>query len=78
MQVIVYINDAGGAQILWPSSEFVDRYGIQAVAMKDVPQGKPFGIIDESELPQVDDWATWKVDPGTLTDGVGGNFTSFE
>lgn len=78
MQVIIYINDAGGTQVLWPSQEFIDLYGLDAIAMKDVPVGKPYKIVDESDLPPVSEWATWKVDPATLTDGAGANFTSFE
>ena len=71
MKVIIFINDNGGRSVVTPAPEAVEIYGLEAIALKDVPAGKPFKIVDESEVPEV-------IDPTTLTDGVGGNFTSFE
>lgn len=73
-KVIIYVNDEGEVTVLNPAPEAVDIYGLEAIALKDVPEGKPFKIIDVSEVPDGD----WTVDPATLTDGVGGNFDSFE
>lgn len=70
MQVIIYINDTGGMSVVTPAPEAVDRYGVEAIALKDVPAGKPFKIIDADAVPT-------EVDPATLTDGVGGDFSSF-
>lgn len=73
-KVVVFINDKGTASVVYPTPEAIELYGLEAVALKDVPAGKPFKIIDVSEVPEGD----WTIDPATLTDGVGGNFTSFE
>ena len=43
-----------------------------AVALKDVPAGVPFKILDVSEIPEDRTFrAAWEADPATLTDGVG-------
>lgn len=69
-KVIIFINDNGGMSVITPAPEAVEIYGVEAIALKDVPHGKPFKIIDAAEVPT-------EVDPATLTDGVGGSFTSF-
>ncbi len=57
----------------------MEQYGIQAIAEKDVPEGKPFKIVDVSDIPTDRTFrAAWKVDVKDLTDGVGGSITSFE
>lgn len=77
-KVIIFINDAGTVSVINPAPEAVELYGLEAIALKDVPVGKPFKFMDEAGVPPPDEWASWEVDPATLTDGVGGNFTSFE
>ena len=43
-----------------------------AVALKDVPAGVPFKIVDVSEIPEDRTFrAAWEADPATLTDGIG-------
>ena len=43
-----------------------------AVALKDVPAGVPFKILDVSEIPEDRTFrAAWEADPATLSDGVG-------
>lgn len=78
-KVIVYIGeDRNGNEavcIVTPSPEALELYGLEAIALKDVPAGKPFKIFNREDAP----WESPRyVDPSTLTDGVGGNFTSFE
>ncbi len=78
-QRIIYKNDDGGVSIIIPAPEALKRYGIQAIAEKDVPEGRPFKIIDASEIPDDRTFrAAWTVDESELTDGVGGSITSFE
>ncbi len=70
---IIYINDAGGVSIVHPTPEALELYGIKAIAIKDVPTGKPFKIVADDYLPATrEDRAAWSVDPAELTDGVGG------
>ena len=49
MQVILFPNDNGGVAVIIPAPEFVDQ--IEAVANKDVPEGKPWRIVDDNTLP---------------------------
>lgn len=77
-QVIIYNQDNGVPAIIVPAEEALQRYGIMAIAMKDVPAGKRFKIIDASELPQDVPQEAWIVDDADLTDGVGANGSTFE
>lgn len=71
-QVIVYLQDNGGVSVVYPTAEALALLGIQGIAKKDVPTGKPFKIMDTSLLPpdrtQRD---AWTIDDAELTDGVG-------
>ena len=76
-QVIVFKNDVGGVSVIYPTSEALDIHGIEAIALKDVPSGKPFKIIDSSELPDRSQRDQWDIDEAELTDGVGGESNEF-
>ena len=77
-QVIIYNQDNGIPAIVIPTQEALALYGIMAIAIKDVPAGKPFKIVDVSVIPtdrsQRD---AWTVDDALLTDGVGGESSEF-
>lgn len=75
-QVIIYKQDSGIPAVIMPTPEALARYGIMAIAIKDVPAGKPFKIVDVSELPNAPQEA-WEVDDADLTDGVGGEHSTF-
>lgn len=77
-QVIIYNQDNGIPAVIMPAPEALDRYGIEAIAIKDVPAGKPFKIMDVSELPQDVPQEEWIVDDADLTDGVGANGSTFD
>ena len=66
---IIYKNDQGGVSIIIPCDCGLT---IEQIAAKDVPTGKPYKIVDVSEIPtdrsQRD---LWDVDEADLTDGVG-------
>lgn len=49
MKKIIYPNDNGGICVLIPSPN--TKLTIEQLALKDVPAGKPYKIIDESEVP---------------------------
>jgi hypothetical protein len=77
-QVIIYRQDNGVAAIVVPSQEALDAHGIMAIAIKDVPAGKPFKIVDASDiLSDRSDRDAWTVDDADLTDGVGGKSNEF-
>jgi hypothetical protein len=46
---IIYPNDDGGVSVIVPAAEC--GLTIEQIAVKDVPQGKPYKIIDASEVP---------------------------
>lgn len=51
-QRIIYQNDEGGVSIIVPSPEYLAEHTIEELAAKDVPAGKPFKIVDVSEIPE--------------------------
>lgn len=76
-QCIIYKQDNGIPAMLVPTPECLETHGIMAIAIKDVPAGKPFKIIDTSELPLDTPQEAWVVDEADLTDGVGGESNEF-
>ena len=48
---IIYPTEEGGVAVIVPSPNYVAEHGIEAVVAKDVPAGKPYKIIDVSEVP---------------------------
>jgi hypothetical protein len=48
-QRIIYPTDDGGVAIIIPAPEC--GLTIEEIAAKDVPEGKPFKIVDVSEIP---------------------------
>ena len=75
---IIYQNDDGGVSIIIPTPEVLQDYTIEEVALKDVPAGKPFKIIDAGTLPTDRTFRNaWEVDEADLTDGVGAESNEF-
>ena len=48
-QRIIYPNDEGGVSIIVPAPDC--GLSIEEIAAKDVPEGKPFKIIDTADVP---------------------------
>ena len=46
MKVIIYKQDNGSVAVVYPNQTVVDKYGIDALAKKDVPTGKAYKIVD--------------------------------
>jgi hypothetical protein len=77
-QVIIYQQDNGIVAVVHPTEEAVALYGIEAIAQKDVPAGKPYKIIDASEIPTDRSMRNaWTVDEADLTDGIGAEANTF-
>jgi hypothetical protein len=49
---IIYPNDNGGVSIIVPAPEYLEDHTIEELAKKDVPQGKPYQIVDVSDIPE--------------------------
>lgn len=78
MTRIIYKTDAGGVAVIIPAQEAIDIYGIAAIAIKDVPAGKPYKIVDASAIPSDrTEREAWTVDDADLTDGIGGDSHEF-
>jgi hypothetical protein len=75
-QVIIYNGDNGVPAVVMPTQEALDAHGILAIAIKDVPAGKKFKIIDAADLP-TESQETWVIDEADLTDGIGGESNEF-
>ena len=75
-QVIIYNQDNGIPAVVMPTQEALDKYGIMAIAIKDVPAGKPFKIVDAAGLP-TEPQEAWVVNDADLTDGIGGESNEF-
>lgn len=51
MKRIIYPTDDGGVAIIIPAPEALETMTIEDIAAKDVPVGKPFKIINTSDVP---------------------------
>jgi hypothetical protein len=78
MNRIIYNQDNGVVAVIIPTPEALELYGIQAIAIKDVPAGKPFKIVNAADIPSDrSDRDAWTVDEADLTDGIGGESNEF-
>lgn len=50
-QRVIYPTDEGGVAILIPTPEYLETHTIEELAAKDVPAGKPYKIVDVSDIP---------------------------
>ncbi|WYK04482.1 hypothetical protein DWF04_000020 [Cereibacter sphaeroides f. sp. denitrificans] len=67
---IIYRTDEGGVAVIIPAPDC--GLTLEEIAAKDVPTGKPYKIVDASDLPADREFrAAWTVDEADLTDGVG-------
>lgn len=48
---IIYPQDNGIVAIIIPTPEYLADHTIEELAVKDVPAGKPYKIIDASDIP---------------------------
>jgi len=65
---ILYKNPEGGIAVIIPTGEL----SVTETALKDVPTGYKFKIVDVSEIPESRDFRNaWDIDEAELTDGVG-------
>lgn len=77
-QYIAYKTDEGNVGILVPAPECLAMRTMQEIALKDVPAGKPFKIINLEDMPNdLLFFDAWEVDEALLTDGIGAEYTQF-
>ena len=69
---IIYKNENGGVSILHPTDEALSFMTIDEIALKDVPTGLPFAIVEDSEIPTDRTFRdAWVLDESTVWIGVG-------
>ena len=79
MQKIIFKNPDGSIGIITPTQEALDKFGIDAIAKKDVPSGLPYKIVEDDVIPTDREFRNaWTIDDTELTDGVGGELNTFE
>lgn len=77
MKRIIYKTQEGGVAVITPSQEALDLYGIEAIALKDVPHGLAFKIVDAADIPtDYTFFNAWEVDM-TNPDGIGAESNEF-
>ena len=76
-QVIIYNQDNGIPALVMPTEEALQNHTILEIAIKDVPAGKRFKIVDAADLPTDVPQEAWVIDDADLTDGVGGESNEF-
>ena len=69
---IIYKNDDGILAIIVPTSKALEIMTIEEIAKKDVPTGKAYKIIEDTDVPSSREFRNaWTIGDGELTDGVG-------
>jgi hypothetical protein len=77
-QRIIYPTDDGGVAVIVPSPNCLQEHTIEEIAAKDVPAGKPYKIVDVSDIPSDRTFRdAWTVNEADLTDGVGAESNEF-
>ena len=72
---IIYKNSDESIAIIHPSREAIEFMSIEEIALKDVPTGLAFAIIEDSEIPLDRTFRdAWVVDSALLTDGIGADY----
>ena len=77
-QRIIYQTDDGGVAVIIPTAEALTEHTIEEIAAKDVPSGKAYKIVTDTDIPSDRTFRNaWEVDVSTLTDGVGAESNEF-
>lgn len=65
MKRIIYQNDKGTVSVITPAPEYLETHTVEDVALKDVPKGKEYHIIDTTDLPPDRTFRNaWVIDEG--------------
>lgn len=70
---IIYKTDDGGVAIIIPY--LGSGISVEQIALKDVPAGKPFRIVEATEIPSDRSFRdAWTVDETDLIHGIGADY----
>lgn len=78
--MVVYENQDKSVSLLYPADEFVTTKGEYLIALKDTPEGLPFWIVPEEEIPEDFLFSdAWEIpEEWGEPDGYGSEFYTFE
>ena len=69
---IIYKKNDGRISIIIPTEEALQTMTVEEIALKDVPTGKAYKIVNVSEISSDRTFRdAWTIDDAELTDGVG-------
>ena len=69
---IIYKDSDESIAIIHPTSEALEIMAIEEIALKDVPTGVAFAIVEDDFIPSDRTFRdAWTIDDSLLTDGVG-------
>ena len=69
---IIYKNSDGSVAVIHPTHEALEIMTSEEIALKDVPTGVAFAIVEDSDIPTDRTFRNaWTIDDSFLTDGVG-------
>ena len=69
---IIYKNLDGSVAVIHPTPEALEFMAIEEIALKDVPTGLAFAIVEDSEIPTDRTFRdAWAIEDSLLTDGMG-------
>jgi len=69
---IIYKKNDGTISIIIPTEEALQTMTVEEIALKDVPTGKPYKIVNVSEVSSDRTFRdAWTIADNELTDGVG-------
>ena len=77
---IIYKKTDNSISILTPSLRCLQKHTLESVALKDVPEGLPFWIVDDTEIPTDRTFRNaWELPEGyRMPDGYGSTYRSFK
>ena len=69
---IIYKNEDGGVAIIHPTVEALLIMTIEEIALKDVPTGVAFAIVEDDAIPSDRTFRdAWTIDDAELIGGIG-------
>ena len=72
---IIYKNSDESIAVIHPTSEALEIMTLEEIALKDVPTGSAFAIVNDSEIPTDRAFRdAWAIEDSLLTDGVGADY----
>ncbi len=78
--IIAYADNTDFVYLVHPTQEALESHSFMTVALKDVPHGLPFWMVDESEIPADRTFRdAWEVpEEWGPPDGYGSVYCTFE